>query len=394
MEDYSRAAAFVDLDAIYENGKALKARIRPGTKFCAVLKTDGYGHGAVPVAKRLSGLADFFASATIEEAFNLRKHGITEPILALGHTQATALPRAVREEIRLTVYDLDMAEQVSEEACRLGKQAFLHMKLETGMNRLGFFPGEEAFQAAARINGLPGICLEGLFSHFARADETDKTSAEKQYRVFSEFAEELSRRGIGIPLKHMGNSAAIIDLPQYQVDMVRAGIALYGMYPSEEVDKKQVTLRPALRLVARVIFVKTIEEGEAVGYGGTFVAKRKTRLATISIGYGDGYPRNLSGKGYVLLHGVRVPIAGKVCMDQLMADVTDIDGVKAGDEAVLIGEDQGERMTVEELSDLSGTFNYEFVSGLGKRIPRIYKSGGRIVGQKDYFDDEYQVELP
>lgn len=394
MEDYSRAAAFIDLDAIYENGKALKEKLSPGTKFCAVLKTDGYGHGAVPIAKKLSGLADFFASATIEEAFNLRKHGIAEPILVLGHTQEPALGRAIREGIRLTVYDLGMAKRISEEACRLGKQAFLHVKLETGMNRLGFLPGEETFRSLAEIKAFPGICLEGLFSHFARADETDKTSAQKQYRIFSEFARELSGRGIEIPLKHMGNSAAIIDLPQCQVDMIRAGIALYGMYPSEEVDKKQVSLHPALRLVARVIFVKTIEEGEAVGYGGTFVAKRKTRLATISIGYGDGYPRNLSGKGYVLLRGVRVPIAGKVCMDQLMADVTDIDGVKAGDEAVLVGEEKGERITVEELSALSGTFNYEFVCGLGKRIPRIYKSGGRVVGQKDYFDDEYQVELP
>ncbi len=379
---YSRVAAFVDLDAIDENLRALKGRTKPGTKICAVIKADGYGHGAVPIARRLHGLADYFATATIEEAFDLRKHGISEPVLVLGYTQEEAFSRAIREEIRLTVYDLETAERISGEAGRLGKTAFLHMKLETGMNRLGFSPGEEALCAAEKLHGLPGVCLEGLFSHFARADEADKEPAAEQYRIFSGFVEALARRGIEIPVKHMGNSAAIIDLPEYDADMVRAGIALYGMYPSGEVDQRQVTLRPALRLVARVIFVKEIGAGEAVGYGGTFVTKRKTRLATIAVGYGDGYPRNLSGKGFVLLRGKRAPLAGRICMDQVMADVTDIEDVKAGDQVVLVGTDGNERITVEELSCLAGTFNYEFVCGLGKRIPRIYQSGGKIVGKR------------
>ncbi len=373
MEQYSRTAAFVDLDAIYGNLKALKGRTRPGTKLCAVVKADGYGHGAVPVAGRLQDLADFFAVATIEESFELRENGIEKPILVLGYVQREAFPRAVREGIRLTVYDPGTAEEISEAACRQGKKAFLHVKLETGMNRLGFPADEGSLAAVERIAKLPGVCLEGLFSHFARADEKDKTASEKQYRIFSEFAVRLSERGLEIPLKHMGNSAAILDLPSYDLDMVRAGIALYGLYPSEAVDQGQAALTPALRLTARVIFVKTIEAGEAVGYGGTFVAERKTRLATIAVGYGDGYPRNLSGKGSVLLHGRRAPIAGRVCMDQFMADVTDIDGVEAGDEAVLVGQDKDGRITVEELSALAGTFNYEFVCGLGKRIPRIYR---------------------
>ncbi len=372
MGYYSRVAALVDLDAVYENGKALKEHVRPGTKICAVVKADGYGHGALPIAKRLHGLADFFAVAAIEEALDLREHGIAEPVLVLGYTPKEAFSEAIRKEVRLTVYDLETAERISGEAGRLGKTAFLHMKLETGMNRLGFLPGEESLRAAETMSRLPGICLEGLFSHFARADERDKDPARKQYQVFSEFVGTLLARGIEIPVKHVGNSAAIIDLPEYAADMVRAGIALYGMYPSEAVDQKQVRLRPALKLVSRVIFVKDIEAGEAVGYGGTFVAKRKTRLATIAVGYGDGYPRNLSGKASVLLHGKRAPLAGRVCMDQVMVDVTDVEGVKVGDEAILVGADAGERITVEELSALAGTFNYEFVCGLGKRIPRLY----------------------
>ncbi len=394
MEYYSRVAALVDLDAIYENLKALKANTRPGTKICAVVKTDGYGHGAVPIAKRVHGLADFFAVATVEEAFQLRRHGITEPILVLGYTQEEAFSQAIRQKIRLTVYDYETAETVSRTAAALGETAYLHMKLETGMNRLGFLPGKAALQAAERMGGLPGICLEGLFSHFARADETDKESARGQYRRFSEFVEALDRCGIEIPVKHMGNSAAILDLPEYDLDMVRAGIALYGMYPSEAVDRERAALRPALALKARVIFVKDVEVGESVGYGGTFTAARRTRVATVAVGYGDGYPRNLSGRASLLLHGKRAPIAGRVCMDQVMADVTEVEGVKAGDEAVLVGEDCGERITVEELAGLAGTFNYEFVCGLGKRIPRIYESGGRVVGRKDYFADEYRIELP
>lgn len=393
MENYGRAAAFIDLDVIYENLKALKANTRPGTKLCAVLKADGYGHGAVPIAGRLSGLADFFALAAIEEAFQLRDQGIREPLLVLGYTQREAFLQAVREEIRLTVFDFGTAEEISEAAKRLGKTAFLHIKLETGMNRLGFLPGEESLRALERISRLPGVCLEGLFSHFARADEADKSFAEKQYRIFSDFVQKLRERGIEIPVKHMGNSAAILDLPEYDADMVRAGIALYGMYPSEETGRGRVFLTPALRLVSRVIFVKTIGAGEAVGYGGTFVAERKTRIATVAIGYGDGYPRSLSGKGCVLLKGKRAPIVGRVCMDQLMADVTDIDGVETGDEAVLVGKDGDDEITAEELAALAGTFHYEFVCGLGKRIPRIYRSGGRIVGKRDGFHDKYQAEL-
>ncbi len=393
MENYSRAAAFIDLDAIYGNLKALKGNTKKGTKLCAVLKVDGYGHGAAPIAKRVGGLVDFFALATIEEAINLRKNGITAPLLVLGHIQEEACEKAIREDIRLTVYDLKTAESLSRVAGCVGKPALIHIKLETGMNRLGFQSGEDTLDAVERISRLPGIRIEGLFSHFARADEADKVPSKKQYTVFSEFVKRLKERGITIPIKHMGNSAVIIDLPRYDVDMVRAGIALYGMYPSEEVDKERVSLVPALRLVAKVIFVKTIEAGEAVGYGGTFVAERKTRLATISIGYGDGYLRRLSGKGYVLLHGKRAPVAGRICMDQFMVDVTDIEDVRTGDEAVLVGRDGEECISVEELAALAGTFNYEFVCGLGKRIPRIYLSKGKVVGQKDYFDDEYKIEL-
>ena len=373
MTEYNRVAAVVDLDAIYENLKELKSHIRPGTRVCAVIKTDAYGHGAVPVAKWIRKLADFFAVATVEEGMELRKNGIWEPILILGHTPASLYREAIELGLRMNIYELSQAEAISNIAVSIGKTAYLHMKLETGMNRLGFSPDEGSLQAAETMSRLPGVCLEGLFSHLARADEADKTDAYRQLNIFQKFDTALRARGVKIP--------------EFSYDMMRAGIALYGMYPSEEVSMDQVLLKPALRLVSRVIFVKTIEVGESVGYGGTFTAKRKTTIATIGIGYGDGYPRKLSGKADVLLHGKRAPICGRVCMDQLMVDVTDIPDVKEEDEAVLIGQDGNEVITVEELSALADTFNYEFVCDLGKRIPRIYISGGNVVGKKDYFED-------
>ena len=394
MTEYNRVAAVVDLDAIYENLNELKSHIRPGTRVCAVIKTDAYGHGAVPVAKWIRKLADFFAVATVEEGMELRKNGIWEPILILGHTPASLYREAIELGLRMNVYELSQAEAISNIAVSLGKTAYLHMKLETGMNRLGFSPDEESLQAAETMSRLPGVCLEGLFSHLARADEADKTDAYRQLNIFQKFDTALRARGVKIPIRHIGNSAAMIDLPEFSYDMMRAGIALYGMYPSEDVSMDQVVLKPALRLVSRVIFVKTIEVGESVGYGGPFTAKRKTTIATIGIGYGDGYPRKLSGKADVLLHGKRAPICGRVCMDQLMVDVTDIPDVKEEDEAVLIGRDGNEVITVEELSALADTFNYEFVCDLGKRIPRIYISGGNVVEKKDYFEDFYKTDLP
>lgn len=391
---YSRVAAWIDLDAIYNNLKALKENTKEGTKICAVIKTDGYGHGAVPIAKKVEDLADFFAVATMEEALNLRKHGVKAPILVLGHTPAEDFEKAISEEIRLNVFHIEMARQLSRVAQSLGKRAYVHVKLETGMNRLGFQVCEDSLLQVEEISRLPGIFLEGIFSHFARADEADKTSARKQYEVFDGFITDLKNRGVEIPIKHMGNSAVIIELPEFDVDMVRAGIALYGMYPSDEVEASRVKLTPALRLISQVSFIKTIQPGEAVGYGGTYVAARETKIATIPIGYGDGYPRNLSNKGYVLLHGKKAPITGRVCMDQLMIDITEIEGVTEGDEVVLVGSDGSEKISVEELSSLAGTFNYEFVCNLGKRIPRIYVSGGKIVGEKDYFDDPYEISLP
>ena len=355
MTEYNRVAAVVDLDAIYENLNELKSHIRPGTRVCAVIKTDAYGHGAVPVAKWIRKLADFFAVATVEEGMELRKNGIWEPILILGHTPASLYREAIELGLRMNVYELSQAEAISNIAVSLGKTAYLHMKLETGMNRLGFSPDEESLQAAETMSRLPGVCLEGLFSHLARADEADKTDAYRQLNIFQKFDAALRARGVKIPIRHIGNSAAMIDLPEFSYDMMRAGIALYGMYPSEDVSMDQVVLKPALRLVSRVIFVKTIEVGESVGYGGTFTAKRKTTIATIGIGYGDGYPRKLSGKADVLLHGKRAPICGRVCMDQLMVDVTDIPDVKEEDEAVLIGRDGNEVITVEELSALADT---------------------------------------
>lgn len=393
MKNYGHVAAWIDLDAIYGNLKALKEHTKEGTKLCVVVKADGYGHGAVPVAKRAKGLADFFAVSAIEEALNLKHHDISEPILVLGYTPRESYRTAIMEGVRLNVFHYEMAKALSEEAVRCGKPAIVHIKLETGMNRLGFQPGPKALSEIEEISRMPGIQLEGIFSHFAKADEEDQSFSVRQYERFQSFCLALQEKRVDIPIRHMGNSAVIIGLPQFDADMVRAGIATYGMYPSDEVDRTAVKLTPALRLTSLVTFVKTIEAGETVGYGGTYTAKRKTRIATVPVGYGDGYPRNLSNRGWVLIHGKKAPITGRVCMDQLMVDVTDIEDVKEEDEVVLVGRDGEEQITVEELAGLAGSFHYEFVCNLGKRIPRIYVSGGKIVGTKDYFNDAYSIEL-
>ena len=387
MKTYSRAYARIDLDAVAYNMEQMKQSLEPQTKMMAVIKADGYGHGAVPIAEMLE-TKDYlwgFAVATLDEAVVLRTEGIKKPILVLGCVFPDQYLEMLKHDIRMNIYTEEMAEAISRMAAGEGLCAHMHIKLDTGMGRLGFDMSDSSFEAITRISQLPNVEMEGIFTHFAKADETDKTFTEKQLRDFSEMTERLAENGVRFAYEHCANSAAIIDIKEANFDLVRAGISTYGLYPSEEVNKENVKLKPAMALKSHVAFVKEIHEGTPISYGGTFVSEKKMRIATIPVGYADGYPRSLSNKGWVLIRGKKAPIVGRICMDQFMVDVTDIDGVSFGDTVTLIGRDGNETITVEELGELSGRFNYEFVCDLGKRIPRVYVKNGSISEQVDYF---------
>ena len=390
LESYQRVWAEVDLDAIWENMVHMKENIAENTKILAVIKTDGYGHGGVPIAKMLEQL-DFmfgYAAATYEEAHVLREAGVKKPILILGYTFPYCYEELIREEIRPAVYRRDTVEELVAAAVKGGQKAKVHIKVDTGMGRIGITPDEEGLEFVRFLMGHPELEVEGIFTHFAKSDEEDKTSANHQLALFQNFIDRIQTElGLTIPVKHCSNSAAILEMPQANMDMVRAGITTYGLYPSEEVRKDIVPLRAAMSLYSHIVYCKTIHAGQSVSYGGLFTAQKDTRVATIPVGYGDGYPRSLSGKGYVLIRGKKAPILGRVCMDQFMVDISEIPGVMEGDKVTLLGVDGTERITAEELGELSGRFNYEFVCDLGKRIPRVYRQHGEITEVRDYFEN-------
>lgn len=387
MKTYSRVYAKIDLDAIAYNMEQMKQNIRPETKVMAVIKADGYGHGAVQIAEMMERWNYIwgFAVATLDEAVVLRTEGIQKPILVLGCVFPDQYMEMLKHEIRMNIYTEEMAEPISRMAAREGKTAYMHIKLDTGMSRLGFGINEQSAETIKRISKMPNVNMEGIFTHFTKADEKDKSFTKKQIQEFVWMTERLKEKNVRFTYEHCSNSAGIIDVPEANFDIVRAGISTYGLYPSEEVDKTNVKLKPALALKSHVAFVKEIESGTPVSYGGTFVAKEKMKIATIPVGYADGYPRSLSNKGYVLIRGKKAPILGRVCMDQFMVDVTQIEGVSFGDKVTMIGKDGNEILPVEVLSELSGRFNYEFVCDLGKRIPRVYVRDGKIAEQVDYF---------
>jgi alanine racemase len=390
MKLYSRVYETVDLDAIKHNMEAMIANLAEGTKMIGVVKCDGYGHGAVPVAIAIDPYVWGYAVATVEEAVILRKHGIIKPILVLGVVPYDGYDLLVEYNITSAVFQYKRACRLSQIALEHGKKAVIHLVVDTGMSRIGLGVTEEAADEAVKIKNLPGIEVEGLFTHFAKADETDKAATNRQMEHYRRFVDMLLERGLEIPILHCSNSAGILDLPAANFHAVRAGISIYGIYPSDQVDKNTVKLRPAMGLKSVVTYIKTIASGTAVSYGGTFVADREMVIATIPVGYGDGYPRNLSGKGDVLIRGQRAKILGRVCMDQFMVDVTDIEGVEEDDEAVLIGRQGEHEITVDDLANTCGGFHYEILCDIGKRVPRVYYEDGKIVGTKDYFDDNYK----
>ena len=380
----------IDLDIIRANFDAVQRKV--GVPVMAIVKADAYGHGAVQVARLLEGKCAFFGVSSMLEALELRQAGLKTPILILGQTPISAFPLAIREGIRPAIFHYEAAVALSKAAQEVGQNAPFHFAVDTGMSRIGFQATEEAADICAKIAALPGLTVEGLFSHFATADCADLERSRLQTQRFNAFDEMLKARGIHVPIRHLDNSAGLMNFDTHY-EMVRSGIVTYGLYPSEEVSPDLLPLRPALTWHSRVTHVKTLPVGREISYGGTFVTSRPTVVATIPVGYADGYRRSLSGKFYVLIRGKRAPILGRICMDQMMVDVTDIPGVALNDKVVLVGTDGGEVITMETIAAAADSFNYEFVCGISRRVPRLYRKDGHTVHSVHYLTDAYHAAI-
>lgn len=388
MNTYHRVEADIDLSAIRRNIEAMKSCIPEGKKLLAVIKANAYGHGAIQVAEALDDLADYYGVACIEEAVELRNARVNKPILILGYTDNSQFEELVINDITQTIFSYEQAKALSDTAARLGKVGKLHIKIDTGMNRIGFQCNGESFNESVleivKISNLPNLNVEGVFTHYFKADSVDKTSATEQLTKYTKMIERLEEEGVHFAIKHISNSAGIMEMPNETYDMVRSGISTYGLYPSEEMDKEACVLRPAMSFKSHITHVKMVSAGETIGYGGTYELTCDKRIATVGVGYADGYPRALSNKGRVLVRGEFAPVVGRVCMDQIMIDVSDIDGVSVGDEVVLFGR-QGENLIpVEELADMASSFNYEFVCDINRRVPRVFLRDGKEVDVVNY----------
>ena len=371
-EPYLRTWCEIDLDAIRSNLINVKKLIGDA-RLMAVIKADGYGHGAVEIDRAVRDIVDYYAVATIDEGISLREAGVEHPILILGYNSPSLYRKNLEYNIEQTIYSLDTAAAMSDEALKAGRTAPIHIAIDTGMTRIGLSCDEKGFREMQEIREMPGIEIKGIFTHMSCADMTDKTYTYEQMERFDSFLAMAEEAGIHIPLRHICNSAGIMDFDHHRYDMVRSGIITYGLYPSDEVMRERLDLKPALSWAAHVVHIADPELHRGVSYGATYVVDRPMRIATVSIGYADGYPRLLSGKGYVLIRGKKAPILGRVCMDQMMVDITEIPDVKLEDKVTLVGRDGSEEIHVDELSDLTGTINYEFVCDISPRVPRLYR---------------------
>lgn len=371
----------VDLDAICNNLQIVATRT--GAQVCGVIKADAYGHGAVAVAKAIAPYCHFFGVSCLDEALELQNAGLTVPILILSRTDYRDFSVIVARGIRPAIFTWEDAEALSQEAQRQGVVAPFHFAVDTGMHRIGFPADQESTQLCAKIAALPGLEAEGIFSHFATADDDNLSRTYSQQARFDMFCEELSRLGVTVKYRHLNNSAASIRL-QKHYDMVRAGIVMYGHTPGGEMDVDAVGIRPALSWYSKISYIKQLDAGCEISYGGTFTTTRPTVVATLPVGYGHGYPRTLSNRFYVLIRGKRAPILGRVCMDQMMVDITDIPDVTEADMAVLVGKSGQEEITVEEISAAAGSFNYEFLCHIARRVPRLYYQNGQLVETHNY----------
>jgi alanine racemase len=364
--------AEIDLRAIRSNLAGIRRLLAPSTRLMAIVKANAYGHGMLEVARVcLEEGATYLGVANPQEALILRAEGIRAQILVLGYMPEASADAMVENHIDATVFDLDTALALSQAATRADGEARVHLKIDTGMGRIGLQPDDASIELIREIALLPGIFIQGIFSHLATADYTDKSFARQQCQVFKRFVERLEAAGISIPLKHLANSAAIMEMPETHFDMVRAGIITYGLYPSDEVDKSKLDLIPAMRLKSRISLVKIIPTGQSVSYGRTYVSQQETLVATVPIGYADGYSRLLSNRSWAVIKGHKVPLIGTVCMDQCMFDVSGIGEVHIGDEVVLFGTPE-DGVTADDLAHIIGTINYEIVCAPSSRIVRTY----------------------
>lgn len=380
---YRPTWAEVDLGAIEHNIRAFKKYVANDVAIMAVVKANAYGHGAVPVAEAaIRAGATHLAVASVEEGIELRQKGITAPILILGVTPPAGAEAVVSYELSQAVFQRDVLIALSQAAQKLGKRASVHVKIDTGMGRIGLTHPAEAVDFVRQAADLPGIWIEGIFSHLATADEEDKSYMWEQVRRWNTVMKALEQAGIHIPLRHLCNSAAAIEQPELHQDMVRIGIAMYGIYPSRAVRKDVVALRPALSFKTRIAHIKSVSKGQFISYGATYQTEKEERIATISVGYADGYSRHLSNRGFVLVGGKRCPIVGRICMDQCMVNVTGVPA-KVGDEVVLYGSQGEESISLDEVASWIGTISYEITCVLNKRVPRIYMRDGKIVGSPD-----------
>lgn len=373
---YNRIYAQINVDNLRHNIKSIMARHKKDMKVLAVIKADAYGHGSCEIAHRIDDLAYYYGVAAVDEAVELRNAGIKKPILVIGYTSPKDYERLIKYNITQTIYSRSDAKKLSELAVKNGTIAKIHIKVDTGMSRIGFPVSTDGISEAASLKELVGLHIEGIFTHYAKADEIDKTSAKEQKEKFKRFIDGLMASGVKPELKHIDNSAGSMELDDDEFDMVRLGIAMYGLYPSEEVSR-EIMLKPVMSLIAHIAHVKEVDAGCGVSYGWTYVTDKKTKLATVTAGYADGYPRAMSNIGRAIVKGRSVPIVGRVCMDQLMLDVTDIPEITTDDQVILIGKSEGENISVEEVAAPAASFNYELVCNISRRVPRIYIEEGR-----------------
>ncbi|MEN6316137.1 MAG: alanine racemase [Clostridiaceae bacterium] len=382
----NHAWAEIDLDAIAHNVLEIRRVIGEEVEMMGVVKADAYGHGVLEVVRTLldNGVSQL-AVSKLDEAIQIRKMGIRVPILIFGYTDPSRAEEIVINDVTQAVFSREMAQVLSKAAVKLCRSAKIHVKLDTGMTRVGFMPDQGAIQSILELGKLPGLMIEGLFTHFASADETERDYTMMQFERYMNVCSELVKLGVHIPLRHVCNSAGIMQYPQMHLDMVRPGIILYGLYPSQEVDREKISLKPAMTLKANVILVKDVEPGTCISYGRTFRTSRPSKIATVPIGYADGYTRLLSNKGRMLVNGEYAPVVGRICMDQCMIDVTDLKHeVHVGDEVVIFGSQNGACISVDEVAADIGTISYEMICIIGKRIPRVYLKGGRISSVLNY----------
>ena len=374
---YHRCFAAVDLDALTHNLTVLQAKMAPGVKTCAVVKANGYGHGSVRVALHLEDRVDYFAVACIEEALELRQGGIKKPILVLSYTHPSWYSQLIDNGITATIYNESEAAQLGKLALDMGKKAIIHLAVDTGMGRVGFIPSTDSADVIDRITRLPGVEVEGIFTHYACADTVDKTDKNRQTALFDSLLDMLDERGIEIPIVHACNSAGTMD-PDKNYNMCRLGIAMYGLYPSDEMNREDVVLKPAMEIVSHVVHIKTVPAGTQIGYGHIYTAPSQRKIATVSVGYADGYNRCLTGVGYVLINGQKAPIVGKVCMDQIMVDITDVSNVVIGNHVILMGKSGQEEISADALGAMVNSFNYEVACNWMPRVKRVYYKDGKI----------------